>query len=90
MPLRTIWKVGGQAVLGRQFHHTTPWLTGRHGEALIEDGTGSVGLVGPPGGVPRSTTPVPSSFSGPGVVPGGPNPPVGPPAPLNSPVPPPI
>ena len=24
-------EVGGQAVLGRQFHHTTPWLTERHG-----------------------------------------------------------
>ncbi len=24
-------KVGGQAVLGRQFHHTTPWPTERHG-----------------------------------------------------------
>ena len=23
----------GQAVLGRQFHHTTPWLTERHGKA---------------------------------------------------------
>ena len=23
--------VEGQAVLGRQFHHTTPWLTVRHG-----------------------------------------------------------
>ena len=26
-----IIEVGGQAVLGRQFHHTTPWLTGRNG-----------------------------------------------------------
>ena len=24
-------EVGGQAVLGRQFHHTTPWLTERYG-----------------------------------------------------------
>ena len=24
-------KVGGQAVLGRQFSFATPWLTGRHG-----------------------------------------------------------
>ena len=23
--------VGGQAVLGRQFHHTTPWLLEQHG-----------------------------------------------------------
>ncbi len=26
-----VTEVGGQAVLGRQFHHTTPWLTERHG-----------------------------------------------------------
>ena len=28
--LNAITQVGGQAVLGRQFHHTTPWLTGWH------------------------------------------------------------
>ncbi len=26
-----IWEVGGQAVLGRQSHQSTPWLTERHG-----------------------------------------------------------
>ena len=31
MHLNQIIKVGGQAVLGRQFHHTTPWLTERDG-----------------------------------------------------------
>ena len=27
-------EVGGQAVLGRQFHHTTPWHSARHGYDL--------------------------------------------------------
>ena len=26
----SVKQVGGQAVLGRQFHHTTPWLPERH------------------------------------------------------------
>ncbi|WP_459585869.1 phage tail protein I, partial [Enterobacter asburiae] len=29
--VRRVVEVGGQAVLGRQANHTTPWLTERHG-----------------------------------------------------------
>ncbi len=29
--VRAVCQVGGQAVLGRQHSHTTPWLTERHG-----------------------------------------------------------